>query len=122
LKCLGQTLKKYIRSTDYVARYGGEEFIVILPATDLNKTAQIAKKLKEIINALKFEIRKQNVVLKITCSFGIATFTEKVCNTSDVFITADKALYKAKESGRNAIFAYHEGQYIHVDKQKEIQK
>jgi len=122
LKCLGQTLQKHIRSTDYVARYGGEEFIIVLPATDINKTAVIAKKIKEIINGLKFEIRKQNKVLKITCSYGIATFTEQVCNTTDVFIAADKALYKAKESGRNAIFAYHEEQYIHVDKQKELQK
>ena len=120
LKCLGQTLKKHIRSTDYVARYGGEEFIIILPATDLNKTAQLAKKIKEVVNSLKFELRKQNKVLKITCSFGIASFSEKVSNTTDVFIAADKALYKAKESGRNAIFVANEEHFIQVDKPKEI--
>jgi len=119
LKCLGQTLKKHIRATDYVARYGGEEFIVILPGTDLNKTARLAKKIKDVVNSLKFELRKQNKVLKITCSFGISTFTEQVSNTTEVFIAADKALYKAKENGRNCIFVSSEDKFIQADKVKE---
>jgi len=119
LKCIGQTLKKYIRSTDYVARYGGEEFVVIMPASDLKASAQLAKKIKTTINSLKFELRTQKKALNITCSFGIATFTESCSNTTDVFIAADKALYQAKENGRNTIVVSSEEKFIYLDKKKQ---
>jgi diguanylate cyclase (GGDEF)-like protein len=118
LKCIGQTLQKQIRSTDYVARYGGEEFVIVMPATDLKESVLLAKKIKKVINNLKFELRNQNKVLTITCSFGIATFTERRSNTTDVFISADKALYKAKENGRNAIVVSSEEKFIYLDKKK----
>ena len=118
LKCIGQTLKKQIRSTDYVARYGGEEFVIIMPATDLKESVLLAKKIKNVINSLKFELRTQNKVLTITCSFGIATFTERRSNTTDVFISADRALYKAKENGRNTIVVSSEDKFIYLDKKK----
>ncbi|PCI60879.1 MAG: hypothetical protein COB35_07740 [Gammaproteobacteria bacterium] len=122
LKCLGQTLKKHIRSTDYVARYGGEEFAIILPATDVKKAVRLGQKLKETINNLKFELRKKNKVLRITCSFGISTFTEKAFNTIDVFNAADKALYQAKNNGRNAIVVSSAGQYNFIDNQQAAVK
>ena len=118
LKCIGQTLKKQIRSTDYVARYGGEEFVIIMPATNLKESVQLAKKIKKVLNSLKFELRAQNKVLNITCSFGIATFTERCSNTTDVFIAADKALYQAKESGRNTIVVSSDNKFIYLDKKK----
>ncbi|NMP29953.1 GGDEF domain-containing protein [Thalassotalea sp. M1531] len=120
LKCLGQTLKKHIRSTDYVARYGGEEFVIILPATDLGKTVQIARKIRDVVNSLKFELRKKNKVLKITCSFGISTFTDKNSNSTEVFNAADKALYQAKESGRDAIVVAKDEQMVDIELEKEI--
>jgi len=118
LKCIGQTLKKQIRSTDYVARYGGEEFVIIMPATDLKEAVQLAKKIKKVISSLKFELRTQNKALKISCSFGIATFTQRCSNTTDVFIAADKALYEAKENGRNTIVVSSEDKFIYLDKKK----
>jgi diguanylate cyclase (GGDEF)-like protein len=118
LKCIGQTLKKQIRSTDYVARYGGEEFVIIMPATDLKEAVLLAKKIKKVINSLKFELRTKDKVLSITCSFGLATFTERRSNTTDVFIAADKALYKAKENGRNTIVVSSEEKFIYLDKKK----
>lgn len=118
LKCIGQTLKKHIRSTDYVARYGGEEFVIIMPATDLKESVLLAKKIKKVINNLKFELRTKDKVLSITCSFGLATFTESRSNTTDVFIAADKALYQAKENGRNTIVVSSEEKFIYLDKKK----
>ncbi|MFD2168039.1 GGDEF domain-containing protein [Thalassotalea euphylliae] len=120
LKVLGQTLRKNVRTTDYVARYGGEEFVIILPNTELSKTVQIAKKIREVVNSLKFEMRKKNKVLKITCSFGLSAFTEKVSNSTDVFNAADKALYRAKENGRDAIVVAKEDQLIDIELDKEI--
>jgi len=116
LKSLGQTLKNNIRSSDYIARYGGEEFVIILPETDLNKAIQIAKKIRKVVNGLKFELRKKNKTLKITCSFGISNFTDKISNTTDVFNGADDALYQAKENGRDAIVAFSDDKFTSVDK------
>ena len=118
LKCLGQTLKKQVRSTDYVARYGGEEFVIILPATDLGKTVQIARKIRDVVNSLKFELRRKNKVLKISCSFGISAFTEKSGNSTDVFNAADKALYHAKENGRDAIAVAKNDQLVLIEDDK----
>jgi len=118
LKCLGQTLKKYVRATDYVARYGGEEFVIILPATDLGRTVQIARKIRDVINSLKFELRKKSKVLKVSCSFGISTFTEKAGNSTDVFNAADKALYYAKENGRDAIAVSKDDQMVLIETDK----
>ncbi|MEW6982292.1 diguanylate cyclase [Colwelliaceae bacterium 6471] len=115
LKCLGQTLKNNIRSTDYVARYGGEEFVIILPTTDLTTTTELAKKIRKTINNLKFELRKKNKVLNITCSFGISTFTEQCSNTTDVFNAADRALYQAKKLGRDAIVVASPEGFVTID-------
>jgi len=120
LKCLGQTLKKHIRSTDYVARYGGEEFVIILPATDLGKAVQLARKIRDVVNSLKFELRKKNKVLKITCSFGISTFTEISSNSTDVFNAADKALYQAKKNGRDGIVVAKDDQMVDIELEREI--
>ncbi len=115
LKSLAQTLKKQIRSTDYIARYGGEEFVIILPNTDLDKTIQLTQKIRQVVNNLKFELRKKNKVLKITCSYGLATFSKEKPNTVDVFNAADQALYQAKECGRDAIVVYSDEQYTIID-------
>lgn len=115
LKSLAQTLKKQIRSTDFIARYGGEEFVIILPNTDLEQAITLTQKIRQVVNNLKFELRKKNKVLKITCSYGLATFSNKKPNTIDVFNAADKALYQAKECGRDAIVVYSDDQYTIID-------
>lgn len=116
IKSLAQTLKNKMRSSDYIARYGGEEFIIILPDTDLNKATLIAKKLRELVNNLQFELRKKNKKLKVTCSFGVASFTKKTSKTIDVFNAVDKALYRAKENGRDDIVVSLDDKLISIDK------
>tara|TARA_R110001583_G_scaffold189824_1_gene353589 strand:- start:240 stop:1817 length:1578 start_codon:yes stop_codon:yes gene_type:complete len=118
LKSLGQTLKSNIRSSDYIARYGGDEFIIILPETNLKKAIQIVDKICKVVNSLKFELRKKNKILKITCSYGISNFTDKISTTIDVFNRADEALYQAKENGRDAIVTFSDDKFTSIDKQK----
>lgn len=120
IKCIGQTLKKVIRSTDHVARYGGEEFVLILPATDLDKAIILAEKIRSVVNTLTFELRKKNQTMKVTCSFGLASFTKDMSNTVEVFNAADKALYQAKESGRDAIAYFSGTSFTLVDKLSAI--
>jgi len=93
-----QILKNNIRKNDFVARYGGEEFIVLLPSSDINTGESIANKLRKIIWRNVYSFNNEQVV--ITISVGIAEI--KINETmDDLFERADKALYKAKESGRN---------------------
>ena len=118
LKCLGQTLKKHIRHSDYVARFGGEEFVIVLPATDADRAVQIAQKIQGVINSLKFELRKKSTTLKMTCSFGIANFSSELGNSTDVFNLADKALYQAKENGRDCIVVARGDKLVNVEAAK----
>ena len=120
LKFLSQALKDNIRTSDYIARYGGEEFVIVLPQTNVEKTIQIAENLRKIINSLRFEVRNNSQTLKITCSFGISTFTHKNSNSTEVFNAADKALYQAKESGRDAIVVAKDEQMVDIELEKEI--
>ena len=103
LKELAQILKGCIsRPMDMVARYGGEEFIFILPDTPLLGAVGIA-------NDIMKRIEKRNEAtytqIKFTLSIGVATVTpdEKSGECIELVHAADKALYRAKEKGRNRI-------------------
>lgn len=98
LKLVASILNKNMRETDFLARYGGEEFVSILPATN-NKGAQLlTDKLRELIASSNFHFREEAVT--VTVSAGFAECKENEDGES-LFIRADKALYKAKENGRN---------------------
>ena len=98
LKLVASILNKNMRETDFIARYGGEEFVSILPATDLKAAQLVTDKLREIIAESNFHFREEAV--KVTVSAGFAEVKENEDGES-LFVRADKALYKAKENGRN---------------------
>lgn len=98
LKIIAKTLSKQLRKTDFIARFGGEEFVMILPETDLKAAELALEKLRAAIEACPFRFRDKP--LTITSSFGATQFAAGD-TLATVFDRADKALYKAKESGRN---------------------
>jgi len=98
LKLVASILNKNMRETDFIARYGGEEFVSILPATDINGAQLITDKLRELIASSNFHFREEAV--KVTVSSGFAEIKENEEGEA-LFVRADKALYKAKENGRN---------------------
>jgi diguanylate cyclase len=98
LKTVAQLLVKSIRSTDYLARYGGEEFIMLLPGTRQEETLRLVNKLRLQIENCGFHYHGDAV--KITVSCGVSSFNEND-TLGQVFERADKALYRAKENGRN---------------------
>ena len=106
LKEVAFLINDSFRKTDMVFRYGGEEFVIIL--TETNETgAQIPlERLREKIenNAFKFKTE----TLKVTVSIGFSSAVEASEDATELFSFADKALYKAKESGRNQIQYYKE--------------
>lgn len=89
--------KKSLRTSDYIGRWGGEEFLILLPKTEKHDAMVIGKKLRmEIENTFFPDINS------ITCSFGVAEASEPV-DIDDIINNADKALYYAKNNGKNRV-------------------
>ncbi len=100
---LVQQIKSSIRSTDSFGRWGGEEFLIILPNETLESARQFCEKIRVCIENTTFT----ECSTQITCSFGIAEFKKGM--TEDQLIEqADKALYLAKDSGKNQIKIFSE--------------
>jgi diguanylate cyclase len=98
IRVIGQRLAGHVRDTDFVARYGGEEFVMLLVGTDPNEAHAVAEKIRQEIAQLGFHFHDHPVT--ITASCGITAFEGD--DTPDIaFDRADKALYRAKEAGRN---------------------
>ena len=100
LKIIAKALQNNLRDTDFIARFGGEEFVALMPETDSEHAHQVAEKLRQKIESSPFNFKKEPV--QITMSVGISEF-QKGESAEAVFERADKALYKAKESGRNQV-------------------
>ena len=101
LRLIAQTLQKNLRSTDFLARYGGEEFVALMPETELADAMKVANKLREAIAAVKFNYQERDVDITVSC--GVAYF-QRDDTVESVFQRADKALYQAKDNGRNQCF------------------
>ena len=84
-----------LRKTDIFCRIGGEEFVVILPHTSIDEAKTLAEK-------LRVQIEEHKMILPITMSFGVVVFKE-IDNEHSILKRADKALYLAKERGRNRV-------------------
>lgn len=95
----GQVLKNNLRSTDHLYRIGGEEFCVILEQVTRNSGIQIAESLRKAVETTSFGVERP-----ITVSIGVQSFTYTLHESFDQwFKEADRALYKAKENGRNQV-------------------
>lgn len=101
LQRIGSLLLSSCREGTIAVRYGGEEFALIVPDSDLDEATAIAERLRVAIQQTQLKIRNSDVVVgRFTASFGIARF--RVGDSAEsLFERADKALYKAKEGGRN---------------------
>lgn len=104
LRALAKVISENVRRpADLVARYGGEEFSVILAETDCAGAQQIAEYIRVAVEQLPF---LAGVESPITVSIGISTWTTTSdTNLEQLLFAADKALYLAKESGRNRVIA-----------------
>lgn len=97
LRLFAKLVNNCIRGTDTFARWGGEEFVLLLPEAGFETAIQIAEKIRQEVETTKF-----SKVDKVTVSFGVTQYLEGDSEES-LFKRADRALYKAKENGRNRI-------------------
>ena len=103
LKEFGRTMIRSARETDLVARYGGEEFAILLPQTTAVQGQRLADRIRRATEATSFCRDEGHADLRVTVSAGVATFpiNDRILTPDDLVRTADGALYRAKESGRN---------------------
>jgi diguanylate cyclase (GGDEF)-like protein/PAS domain S-box-containing protein len=102
IELLGKKIIEVIRSTDIAGRIGGEEFAIILPETKSDKAFELAERLRSEIAALKVNTSSEDF-LTFTASIGVAELNTNDTNFNDTLQRADKALYQAKEQGRNRV-------------------
>lgn len=101
LALVGSIITSAIRASDFAARFGGEEFLVLLPDTDRDAAVIVAEKLRS-------EIEQAELVGvgPISASLGLAVLPTDAGEPEELLRKADRALYAAKESGRNCVHAF----------------
>ena len=105
LRVVSEYLRQAMRQSDVVARYGGEEFAVLLPETPAEGAFILAERLREKLASVELNYGEHK--LHVTMSVGIAAYSAKDDDSNtDLIRKADKALYLAKESGRNRCCMY----------------
>ena len=106
-KVAGVLRTRLKRHTDLVARYGGEEFVVLLPNTEVQEACKIADYIQEGLNSLKIPFSNSAISDHVTVSIGVTSIKPaRNMDPTDVIKQADKALYTAKNKGRNCVVAY----------------
>ncbi|CAN7264205.1 PleD family two-component system response regulator [Neorhizobium sp. LjRoot104] len=105
LKEFAARVRSTVRGADLACRYGGEEFVVVMPDTDAMSAAAIAERLRSIIESQPFHLKTAGIMLNITASLGLACNTQGAETPEQLLKQADRALYEAKNGGRNRVVA-----------------
>lgn len=109
LKKTAKTMLGSIRNIDTLARFGGEEFSIILPETDLNQGVLCAERVRKAVEEEIFYGEEKQPNGKLTVSIGVAALLDDNNKQLDTLLyRADKALYRAKEKGRNIVVTHEE--------------
>lgn len=102
LRHISRLLKENLRLVDKVGRYGGEEFVVLMPETHKDDAFRLAERIRAAIEAQGALFINDRWVYR-TVSIGVASFPEDGLNSDEILQLADKALYRAKNSGKNRV-------------------
>ena len=107
LKDVARVIMAGIRTPDISGRIGGEEFAIILPQTQPEKTIEIAERLRRTVKSIAIPVA-DNKNISLTISIGIGQYSDQNQSLHEVLSLADKALYQAKEQGRNRVVLFEE--------------
>ena len=99
---IGDSIKAHLRMIDYAFRYGGDEFVVLLPQTSKENALMVVRRIRDLlINRVFFTEEKMNI--KVTASFGVASFPVDGRTRKELLRKADEAMYLVKNTTRNNI-------------------
>lgn len=110
LKTVAKIMRSQLREYDIAGRYGGEEFVILLPQTNIEEALTVAERLRKSVEKKVIDIEKVNTknktkTISVTISLGVYSFN--LTDKPEILImNADKALYQAKESGRNRVVEF----------------
>ena len=105
---VAQQIQRVARKDDSVCRLGGEEFLMTCPNTDIKAALLAADRLRRTIEALQIDV--EGTVIRSTVSIGVASREPKMADSGALVNAADRALYRAKEGGRNRSCIFIQGQ------------
>ena len=108
LKLTAHCLKTGLRSADVASRYGGEEFCILLPQTGLAEAGTIADRIRQLVSTTQFPHGKSQPHGHVTVSIGVSTFSPLVNTSENIIAAADRALYEAKNTGKDRVVFYGE--------------
>ena len=106
LQITAHCLKGALRSADVASRYGGEEFCILLPQTGLVEAGAIADRIRQRVSQTHFPHGKTQPLGRVTVSIGVSTFSAMVNTSENIIAAADRALYQAKNMGKDRIVFY----------------
>jgi diguanylate cyclase (GGDEF)-like protein len=98
---ISKLLQNHARSSDIICRYGGEEFLIVMPGANARAARKRAEQLR--VQCEMMRISHNGKDLKVTLSFGVATYPTHGTEGEEIVIKADKALYTSKRKGRNCV-------------------
>src|SRR5262249_17400903 len=102
LKQVAQVVHRELDEDDRLVRYGGDEFIVILPRQNKNQARAKVEGLKRAIPSTPF-LKKERFNIRLTASFGLATFPHDAADKRELLARADHELFRSKADGKNRI-------------------
>ena len=105
---IGDIIKGNLRMIDYAFRYGGDEFVVLLPQTSKENALMVVRRAKELLNSKTFFV-EEGLNIKVTASFGLASFPTDGRTRKEILRMADEAMYMVKNTTRNNIALAGEG-------------
>ncbi|MFO7983367.1 MAG: diguanylate cyclase [Desulfuromonadales bacterium] len=102
LQHLMETVGRHLRSEDILARVGGEEFVILCPLTDRLQAKYLAERIRCIV--ADTHLHSEKGPIRMTVSIGVATLNKDEKSADSILSRVDRAMYKAKEKGRNRVF------------------
>ena len=110
LREVAKMITKEIREYDIASRYGGEEFCILLPHTIIDDAVNVAERLRHTVESTILDIKSvcefECDNFNVTISMGVSQFDQSFTTNEQLYKNADKALYRAKKSGRNRVMVY----------------